>query len=226
MNSKLSLISPVDYTLEIAGEICTLLPERAVYWHTSQTLIVADMHLGKAASFRAAAVPVPRGTTDDTLSRLDTALQRTAARRLVVLGDMMHDKVIHQSGSARKFAAWRASHRSLAVQLIRGNHDAKAGEPPADWQVDCIDAPVLEGPFAFCHEPDNFPSCMAWAGHVHPCVVLHGPGGESMRMPCFVVSSDLVLLPSFGAFTGAYTVRPARTDRIFVVADQTVIRVQ
>lgn len=226
MNPRPQTTPSVDYTLEIAGEICTLLPERAVYWHAAQTLIVADMHLGKAASFRAAAVPVPRGTTHETLSRLEAALQRTAARRLVVLGDMMHDQVIHQSGSARAFAAWRASRSALTVQLIRGNHDAKAGEPPADWRVDCIDAPVLEGPFAFCHEPDNFPSCMAWAGHVHPCVTLHGPGGESLRMPCFVVSADLVLLPSFGAFTGAHTVRPARADRIFVVADQAVIRVQ
>lgn len=217
---------PVDYTLEIAGEICTLLPERAIYWHAARTLIVADIHLGKAASFRAAAIPVPRGTTAETLIRLESALRRTEASRIVVLGDMMHDQRIHRSGAARQFAAWRATHPSLTIQLIQGNHDAKAGVPPADWQIERVDAPVFAGPFAFCHEPTTFTSHLAFAGHVHPCVVLEGRAGESVRMACFLISGDLVMLPSFGAFTGAYTIRPSRVDQIFVVADQAVIRVQ
>ena len=38
-----------------------LLPERAVWWAEQETLLVADLHLGKPASFRAGGAPVPEG---------------------------------------------------------------------------------------------------------------------------------------------------------------------
>ena len=44
----------------------TLLPERAVWREASRTLFVADVHIGKAAAFRAAGLPRPparRGKT-------------------------------------------------------------------------------------------------------------------------------------------------------------------
>ena len=40
-----------------------LLAERALYWPRAATLFVADVHLGKAAAFRAGGVPLPRGAT-------------------------------------------------------------------------------------------------------------------------------------------------------------------
>ena len=44
----------------LAGEAVELLPERALHWIRERTLFVADVHLGKAAAFRAGGVPVPR----------------------------------------------------------------------------------------------------------------------------------------------------------------------
>ena len=75
---------------DIAGERVSLLPERAAYWERTRTLLVADPHFGKAAAFRAAGVPVPRGTTTGSLTRLDAALARTGAARIVFLGDFLH----------------------------------------------------------------------------------------------------------------------------------------
>ena len=78
-----------------------LLGERAVYWERARTLLVADPHFGKAAAFRAAGVLVPRGTTGETLSRLDAALDRTRAERIVFLGDFLHAR---EGRSAETFA--------------------------------------------------------------------------------------------------------------------------
>jgi metallophosphoesterase superfamily enzyme len=44
-----------------------LLPEKAVFWPAQGMLIIADIHFGKAASFRAQGIPVPRGTTTENL---------------------------------------------------------------------------------------------------------------------------------------------------------------
>ena len=67
-----------------------LLPGRAAFLPATSTLLVADVHIGKAASFRRLGVPVPAGTTAANLVRLDGLLARWPVRRLVVLGDLLH----------------------------------------------------------------------------------------------------------------------------------------
>lgn len=72
------------------SEAVELLPEHAVWWPAARTLLVADLHLGKAASFRAQGLPVPAGTTRENLHRLEALLARHPAERLVFLGDFLH----------------------------------------------------------------------------------------------------------------------------------------
>ena len=47
----------------VAGETLLLFPERAALLAQTQTLLVADPHFGKAATFRSSGIPVPAGTT-------------------------------------------------------------------------------------------------------------------------------------------------------------------
>jgi hypothetical protein len=84
--------SRADVQLELAGEPVRLLPERALFWQAACALVVADVHWGKAAAFRSAGIPIPGGATRQDLDRLDQAVARTGARRLVVLGDLFHAK--------------------------------------------------------------------------------------------------------------------------------------
>jgi len=140
-------------TTEVRGETLWLLPERAVYWPGGGALIVADPHFGKAAAFRAGGIPVPGGTTAEMLRRLSAALDRTAAARLLVLGDLLHARSGRAPEMLAAVAAWRAARPGLRLTLIRGNHDSRAGDPPADWGVECLDAPVGEPPFVWLHKP-------------------------------------------------------------------------
>ncbi|HWW70845.1 MAG TPA: hypothetical protein VN089_12960, partial [Duganella sp.] len=66
--------TPGTLAIGLAGEQVLLLPEKALYWPREKMLIVADIHFGKAASFRALGVPVPGGTTADNLRALDGLL--------------------------------------------------------------------------------------------------------------------------------------------------------
>ena len=77
-------------THTVAGEHLVLLPDRAIWIPERRMVIVADLHWGKAAAFRAAFVPVPTGTTARDLARLTRVLHETAATSLVVLGDLLH----------------------------------------------------------------------------------------------------------------------------------------
>lgn len=212
--------------VEVCGESLLLLPERALLWEGTATLVAADVHLGKAASFRAAAIPLPGGTTTETLLRLSGALARTGARRLLLLGDFFHARSGRASRTLAAIADWRERHPYLEVVLVRGNHDRGAGDPPKEWRFDCHDEPWTEGPFAFRHHPEEDGAGYVLAGHIHPAVSLFGLGRQSERLPCFLFGERLAILPSFGDFTGSASIRPRRGDRIYAVAGDEVVPIQ
>jgi DNA ligase-associated metallophosphoesterase len=212
--------------VDLQGESLLLLPERALLWERTGTLVVADAHLGKAAAFRAAAIPLPGGTTTETLSRLSAALGRTGARRLLLLGDFFHARAGRAARTLAAIAAWRERHADLEIVLVRGNHDKGAGDPPCEWGFACHDEPWTEPPFAFRHIPEEEEGGYVLAGHIHPAVSLSGFGGLREKLPCFLFGEKIGLLPAFGDFTGGATVRPRRGDRVFVVAGEEVVEIR
>ena len=213
-----------EVVLTLAGEEVRLLPERALFWQRTCTLVVTDVHWGKAATFRSAGIPIPGGTTGEDLARLDSALYRTGARRLVVLGDLFHAKAGRIA--TRTLAAlreWRERCHRLEIQLVRGNHDRHAGDPPDDLRINCVNAPAFLPPFVLRHEPRDSPEGYTLSGHLHPGLVVSGPALQRERLPCFLVRPGLAVLPAFGSFTGMAPVYPEPEDRVFVVADGEVL---
>ena len=210
---------------EVAGERLVLLPERGVFWPARGVLFVADFHLGKAASFRRAGIPMPAGTTTENVTRLDRALERTRASQVVFLGDFLHSADGRAPRTFERFAAWREARSRVAITIVRGNHDLKAGDPPEGWAARCIDAGASLGPFVLNHEPGPGRGGYALAGHIHPAVRLGAAGERPVRLPCFWFGARYGVLPAFGAFTGSAEIRPRRGDQVFVIADEEVLQV-
>ena len=100
-----------------------------------------------------------------------------------------------------------------------------AGDPPESLGIGCVDAPMLDGPFAFVHHPTTIDGRYVLAGHVHPAVRLSGPGRQHARLPCFWVRATGTVLPAFGDFTGTGIIEPAEDDRVFAVAGESVVEV-
>lgn len=213
-----------DGVADIAGERITLLAERAAYWERTRTLLVADPHFGKAAAFRAAGVPVPRGTTTGSLTRLDAALARTGATRVVFLGDFLHAREGREPETIRVVREWRRRHEWADMVLVRGNHDARAGDPGPEVDIRCVDPPLLDAPFVFTHKPAVSDDGYVICGHVHPAARLTGIGRESIRLPCFWARPRTMVLPAFGEFTGVAEVEVEPGDRVWVIADGSVVR--
>ncbi len=213
-----------DHILELAGEPVRLLAERALYWEREAALVVADLHWGKAATFRAAGIPLPPGATADDLARLDRALARTGARRLILLGDLFHAREGRRAETTlATVGAWRAAHPALDVLLVRGNHDRRAGDPPAGLGMTVVDAPHHLTPFALLHEPAVSPEGYTLAGHLHPGFVMLGPARQRERLACFVVGARGAILPAFGSFTGTLAMSARPDDRVYVIAGDSVI---
>jgi len=207
-----------------------LLPGRAAWMPATRTLLVADVHLGKAATFRQAGIPVPEGSAQQDLGRLVRLVQETSAARLLVLGDLFHAR----SGcTERVFAEFTAARRSIAgteVVLVPGNHDRTIGRLPPDLGIDSCQRTVDEPPFHFVHEPgtplpEPWRTCFSVAGHLHPTVSIGVPSGDRITERCFVAETSLLILPAFGSFTGGGRVEPAEGVRVWIARDDGVVDV-
>lgn len=203
--------------VSLAGSELWLLPQRAIYWPEQQALLIADAHFGKAAAYRKLGQPVPHGTTATNLQCLDDLLARFGCRQIIFLGDFLHAPESHAPQTLAALAEWRERHAAISMVLIRGNHDRRAGDPPAYLRIQIVNEPLLLGDFALQHEPHEHATHHVLAGHVHPAYRLSGKGRQSLRLPCFAFGERVSLLPAFGAFTGGMNV--PREGRIFVIGD-------
>jgi DNA ligase-associated metallophosphoesterase len=207
--------------IAVAGERVQLLAEKALYWPAQRTLVVADIHFGKAAAFRALGVPVPRGTTTENLAALDALVARHGAEHIVFLGDFLHARAAHAPATQAALFAWRRRQAALRLTLVRGNHDRHAGDPARELGIDMVDEPFALGPFSFCHHPDLDTPGYVLAGHVHPVFVL-ATRFDALRLPCFVVGPGRMILPSFGSFTGGFVITREPGDAVYVSSGEAV----
>jgi len=220
--TELPDLAAPDREVRWAGETLHLLPECALWWPAGRVLFVADLHLGKAASFRALGQPVPGGTTQQNLARLDALIAQHRPEGVVFLGDFLHAAGARTPQVLAALAAWRARHAGIAMTLVRGNHDSRAGDPPGELRVAVVDEPHLLGPFACCHHPQTHPTHFVLAGHLHPACRLGGRGFDRVRLPCFVADEQAAVLPAFGEFTGGWLMPAAPGRRLYAVGDAAV----
>ena len=211
-----------DIALKIAGCDVLLLAGKALYWPKEKMLCIADAHFGKAAAYRALGQPVPHGTTAANLLQLDALLACYPVSELVFLGDFLHAPKSHAPATLAALYEWRHRHAALVCKLVRGNHDLRAGDPPATLAFNVVNEPYLTGPFALRHTPASHATQHVIAGHVHPVFQLQGLGRQRLRLPCFHITDKITLLPSFGEFTGGHAVQVTSSSRTFITDSQNI----
>lgn len=213
-----------DLALKWGGGELWLCPERAAFWPQEQVLLIADFHLGKAHSFRRLGVPVPGGTSQAVLAKLGALVDRLAAREIVFLGDFLHSRHAQSSPAVTAFGAWRQTRAGLAMTLVRGNHDDRAGDPPAEWGLGVVDEPLPRGPWWLCHHPRAAPGQFVIAGHVHPAAGVSGRARDRLCLPAFHAAESVLVLPAFGEFTGSKVVRAMPGEACYVTDGDRVRR--
>lgn len=206
--------------IEVAGNTLVCLAQRMLFWPTGCTLFAADVHLGKAASFRAAGLQLPSGHSSHDLDRISSLLTAHQAMRLVILGDLVHTQTSYTEALDHNFRAFRARHCDVEMVLVRGNHDRHAGDAPTEWGLNIVAEPYPLGPFACCHEPGMAGGVgIELAGHLHPALRVQ-TAREGITLPCFWQHTNGIVLPAFGSLTGNFTVRLNRGESAVVIAGQ------
>ena len=205
-----------EQALTINQQEFTLLGDKAIYWPNQLALLIADVHFGKAAAYRAMGQPVPQGTTHYNLQRIDALLECYPARQIIFLGDFLHAPKSHAPLTLAALRAWRHQHNDLQCILIRGNHDLRAGDPPVDLNITVVTEPYLIDDFALQHIPKLHATHHVIAGHIHPTFQLNGSGRQRLTLPCFYHEPNMTILPSFGDFTGGFKLEKKLHAKVFV----------
>ena len=185
--------------MRFAGHNFEPLPSGALFWHAQQTLLVADLHFEKMASFARRGQMLPPYDTAMTLARLKGDIRRTGAQRLVALGDSFHR--VDASSLLTNSDRMRFDMLTDLVDCIwlSGNHD------PAPSTIGGACLPELElGGLTLTHEPRRGVAGLL-AGHLHPAAHIQ-LNGRSTRGPCFVHDNRLLILPAYGASTGSINI--------------------
>ena len=226
--------------LDIRGQTLDLLGDRAVWWHEGRTVILADIHLGKAAAFRESGLAVPEGDTEHDLDRIDRILRLTGAARLLVVGDMFHHPAGFRPEVFQAISNWRAAHRALHIVLVPGNHDRDLHRLPAEWGFESHPGGFRHGGLRFVHDPAHVSTAsnqetvskrtsreadFLICGHIHPAISLGHRNQSTMKAPCFWLAPQRLVLPGFGGFTGLTAIRPDDGDRVFAIDAGRVIEV-
>jgi DNA ligase-associated metallophosphoesterase len=198
------------------GASLELLAGRAVWDPGQATLLVADLHLGKAETFQAHGIPLPSdgdATTLNALLELATAHQ---PEQVIVLGDLIHSS-LGLTGELRAKLAALPELLGCPLKLIGGNHER------GSWIEGLAQQPSQAlGPWWLSHEPEPRAGQLNLCGHLHPVAVV-GRGNNRLRLPCFSYCrrSERLALPSFGALTGGMPM-PA-DERQWLLADGAVL---
>lgn len=201
--------------ITFAGEDLYLLAEHAVWWPRTSTLIVADLHWGKDAAFRAGGLPLPSGVLDADLQRLRKLSDQHRPERILILGDLIHARASLTPEVIDTVTAWRSTEAARCI-LVEGNHDRHAPTLPEAWKIERVGSAFSDGPLHFVHDPAHAPDAPCLCGHLHPSVNFRR-GLRNGRLPCFQIGASLGVLPAFSEFTGAGRLHPLPTQRIFPI---------
>ena len=206
--------------LNLKSQHFHLLPEKAVWWEESKTFLISDIHLGKISHFRREGIAVPDAMIADNFKRLDHLISKLSTKKIIFLGDLFHHRMNIEWNI---FTEWRMKNKNIEMNIVLGNHDII---PKKEFHSHGIQpySELITGNFRFSHFPsEEIPeNLFSFCGHVHPVFRLTS-ARQSVKLPCFAFTKQQLILPSFGSFTGGYTMAPESAEVFYLIAENSVI---
>ena len=185
--------------ISFAGAELLLDSSGALYWPSKKILVIADMHLEKGSYYAKHGNLLPLYDIVDTLQRLEELISFYGPQTIISVGDNIHD--------VQAFLRMNKENSSLLHSLVAstgqwiwlvGNHDRQTLPRPDNNLLFYRDY-KLDGLY-FSHD-FNKNERNQIVGHYHPKITYKGITGK-----CFIVNTDIIILPSFGTYTGGLDV--------------------
>jgi uncharacterized protein len=197
------------------------------------TLVVADLHLGAEHDYRAAGIRMP-SQTNKILKRLEGIVEKTKARRLVILGDVKH-KVPGISFQEEKELPdfLKKLSEKIPAEVVPGNHDGGLAKLCPGIKIHQSSG-VAIGSFWLCHGHSwpgegSMETEAIIMGHDHPQIEFIDKLGHRWRERVWIKAKLLpklmeahyknsgsvprvIFMPAFGELVGGWAVNRVRDD--------------
>jgi putative SbcD/Mre11-related phosphoesterase len=183
---------------------------RSVFLPRAETLVVADLHVGRAA---ASDVAFPLGERRDLLARLRDLVADVDPATMVFAGDVLHrfDAVTEQARETVGALVDVCDEAGCAAVFVRGNHDTALDAVRDDVRDAYVVAEEPQVVVCHGHEEPPVDADRYVIGHDHPAITIEG-----QRRPCVLVAADayrgadVVMLPAFSRVAAGVEINDAR----------------
>jgi len=209
------------HCLEWKGQSLILHPYKAIFWEEQNALLIADLHLGKINHFVKHGIPLPKADDGQTLTRLQDLLVEYNPASVFMLGDLFHSD---WNESWDDFVDFIGVHHQVSFKLVPGNHDIMDETFYGNAGLKVCPDELFIDPFLLTHiKPIENKTHPVISGHLHPGVFLTGRGRQRLKLPCFWLGDNSMVLPAFGNFTGLSPIKVLSDQSVFVIAEDSVI---
>jgi len=204
--------------IKIHNQDFILHPSGAMYWTNEKMLLIADVHLGKVSHFRKFGSAIPPQVLLENFRKLNIVSKAFDSSTICFLGDLFHS---HINAEWNLFEDWVALQESKII-LIAGNHDIISPLYYEALKIELVKELVIKN-FLLTHHPNVRKNLFNITGHIHPGIQVNGSGRQHIAVPCFFKSSQQLILPAFGAFTGKHILKPKRGDKVYATVGDEII---
>ncbi len=192
----------VKENIILKGRVFTLTNQRAVFWKEQEALILSDIHIGKTAHFRKHGIAISSEILQTDLNRLRHLIQYFNTKKILVVGDLFHAE---SNSDVETFKVWLSQFSDIEWILIQGNHDIQSSHLMNELNI-CVVPKLTIDSYTFIHENlEDYDNVFTISGHTHPGVVIRGKGKQKLKLPCYQITSQQLILPAFSLFTGLNT---------------------
>ncbi|UCE90840.1 MAG: metallophosphoesterase [Methanobacteriota archaeon] len=188
----MTVATPISDGLEICAGGAAMLTD-------TNTMVVADLHLGCEAALEYKGLSIPRVQTRKISAYLEEAVSSYSPEELVVAGDLKHNfsrNLVQVWKDVAEFVKTVVGRVSLSV--VRGNHDNYLGAILAEHGLRMTDE-LRRGRFVIGH--GHRAMCRrerVLMGHIHPSITLREATGARLKSGCFLYRRDreVLVLPA------------------------------
>lgn len=186
--------------------------DRAVYLPATETLVCADLHVGRDAT---SDIEFRIGEHEDITDRFEALLDTFTPAEVVIAGDLLHsfDRVPTGASATIRTLSGIASEYGVDLLVTPGNHDTMLSELwkhqiAAEHRLRESDVLVTHGHVTPDQEAEWYV-----IGHDHPTIEIEGT-----RRPCYLYGPDqyegagVLMVPSFSKLPAGIAVNELRAS--------------
>jgi len=174
--------------------------------------VFSDLHIGYEGVLKMEGAMIPKYQKKIIKKRIEEIMKRYNPEKIVIDGDFKHEfgKNLRQEwNEVSELLGFLV--KKTEVIIVRGNHDNFIKTIAKKFSVRVVDE-YEYGNVKFVHGHKEEYAEKMIIGHEHPSLWLRDKVGAIVRLPCFLVSEELIVLPAMSPLASGTDVSSASKD--------------